>query len=476
MPTDIERPAATRLVVDAAYWRSRLAQLIDEHGVPGAALGILRDGQIIDVAAGVLNRRTQVAATPDSVFNLGSITKVWTATMIMQLVDEGALTLDTPVVRALPEFAATDADTDAAATAAITVRHLLSHTSGIDDMYAETGRGDDCVARYVAKLRDLPQVRPVGATFSYCNAGIVVAGRIIETITGKTWDAALRERLVGPLGLTATVTLPEEALLHRVAVGHPGGAGAPPTRVWSGPRSLAPTGRITARVHDLLAFVRMHLAGGLAPDGTRLLSAESAEAMTAKEADLPCPSIMGDSWGLGWSRDTWDGQLVIGHSGVGIGQLAFVRALPGREFAVALLTNGGDGPALYHDVFAETFRELAGVAMPAPFQPPAEPARVDIAPYEGRYYARSDTAVELVRRDGAAVLRLLVTGLLRDRFPAAAGEFPLVPIAEGRFAMRTDDSGTWEIVQAHRLPDGTPYLYSHWGLVANPRVGAPAGG
>ncbi len=472
MPTDIERPTATDVAVDAAYWRARLDTLIAEHGVPGAALGILRDGQIVDVAAGVLNRRTRVAATPDSVFNLGSITKVWTATMIMQLVDEGALTLDTPVVRVLPEFA--DTDTDTAAAAAITVRHLLSHTSGIDDMYAETGRGDDCVERYVAKLREFPQVRPVGATFSYSNAGIVVAGRIIEVLTGKTWDAALHERIVGPLGLAATVTLPEEALLHRVAVGHPGGPGAPPTRVWSGPRSLAPTGRITARVHDLLAFVRMHLAGGTAPDGGRLLSTDSVQAMTARETDLPCPSIMGDSWGLGWSRDTWDGQPVIGHTGTGIGQLAFVRALPDRGFAVALLTNGGDGPALYHDVFAETFRELAGVAMPAPFQPPAEPARVDIAPYVGRYYARSDTAVELVLREGTPVLRLLPTGLLLDRFPGTAGDFPLVPVEEGRFAMQTDDSNTWEIIQAHKLPDGTPYLYTHWGLVANPRVGMPA--
>jgi hypothetical protein len=105
----------------------------------------------------------------------------------------------------------------------------------------------------------------------------------------------------------------------------------------------------------------------------------------------------------------------------------------------------------------------------------AEPAAIDVAPYVGRYYARSDTAVELVRRDGAAALRLLVTGLLRDRFPATAGEFALVPVAAGRFAMRTPDSRTWEIVQAHRPPGGPPYLYNQRGLVANPLVGAPAG-
>ena len=462
---------STGPAVDAAYWRSRLASLAETRGVPGAALGILRDGQIVDVAAGVLSRRTLVEATPDSVFNIGSITKVWTATLVMQLVDEGALTLETPVVEVLPEFAVADAE----ATRAITVRHLLNLSSGIDDLYRETGRGDDCVARYVATLRDLAPARPVGATFSYCNAGIVVAGRVVEVITGQTWDRVLRERLIEPLGLTATVTLPEEAILHRTAIGHPGGRDAPPTPVWSGPRGLAPTGRISARVHDLLAFARMHLAGGTAPDGTRLLSAASARAMTAREADLPCPSIMGNSWGLGWSRDDWDGRPVIGHTGTGIGQLAFLRILPEQGFAVALLTNGGDGPGLYHDVFAETFRELAGVTMPAPFRPPAQPARFALAPYVGRYYSRPDTAVEIAERDGTPVLRLVVSGLLRDFYPESAGEFPLVPVAEGQFMTRMGTSDTWEVIQAHTLPDGTRWLYSHWGLVANPMVGPHAG-
>lgn len=466
MPANTKQPKGIGHAVDAAYWRSRLSELIAEHGVPGAVLGVLRDGRIAEVAAGVLNRRTLVEATPDSVFNLGSITKVWTATMVMQLVDEGMLGLDTPVVRVLPEFAVAGTR----ATEAITVRHLLNHTSGIDDMYVDTGRGDDCVARVVAKLRDLPQIRPVGATFSYCNAGIVVAGRIVEVLTGMTWDRALRERLIEPLGLTATVTLPEEAILHRVAVGHPGGPGAPPTSVWSGPRGLAPTGRISARVHDLLAFVRMHLAGGTAPDGTRVLSTASARAMTAREVDLPGPSIMGDSWGLGWSRDRWDGHQVIGHTGTGIGQLAFLRILPEQGFAIALLTNGGDGPALYHDVFGETFRLLADVEMPAPFEPPAEPARVDLAPYAGRYYTRSDTALEIEDKNGAPVLRFVVSGLLRDNFPGSAGEFPLLPVADGRFALRTENSRTWEFIQAHTLRDGTPCVYSHWGLVANPRI------
>jgi CubicO group peptidase (beta-lactamase class C family) len=445
---------------DPAYWRGRLAELIAKHGVPGAALGVLQDGRITDVAAGVLSRRTLVEATPDSVFNLGSITKVWTATLVMQLVDEGAVELDAPVAKVLPELGDLGAS--------ITVRQLLSHTSGLDDLYLDTGRGDDCVERLVARLRELPPVRPAGALFSYCNAGIVTAGRIVEVLTGSTWDEALRERIVEPLGLTATVTLPEEALLHRVAVGHPGGPDAPPTKVWSGPRSNAPTGRITARVHDLLAFTRMHLADGTAPDGTRLLSAGAARAMRDEQATLSCPSIMGDSWGLGWSRDHWDGHQVIGHTGTGIGQRAFLRTVPEQGFAVALLTNGGDGPGLYHDVFTETFEALADVAMPRPFAPPAEPHPVDLAPYLGRYYARSDVTLELADEDGP-VLRSRLTGLLGANFPDDEVH-RLLPAGDGLFAMRTPNSRTWELLRVQQGPDGTPYLHTDWGLIASPRL------
>ena len=101
------------------------------------------------------------------------------------------------------------------------MRHLLTHTSGIDgDVFTDTGRGDDCLEKYVALLAEAAQNHPLGATWSYCNSGFSLAGRVIEKLTEGTWDAAIKERLVGPLGLTHTGTLPEEALLHRAAVGH----------------------------------------------------------------------------------------------------------------------------------------------------------------------------------------------------------------------------------------------------------------
>ena len=245
----------------------------------------------------------------------------------MQLVDEGLLDLDAPVAEVLPGFRVADPDV----TRSVTTRHLLAHTSGIDgDVFTDTGRGDECIERYVAGMADFAQNHPLGATWSYCNSGYVLAGRLVEHLTGMTWDAALRERLAAPLGLTHTVTLPEEALLHRTAVGHVGEPDEDPVPAtsWALSRSMGPAGMVTASVEDVLTFARMHLDGGLAADGTRVLSAAAVEAMAAKEADLPDTYTLGDSWGLGWIRFGWDGERLLGHDGNTIGQSAFLRVLP----------------------------------------------------------------------------------------------------------------------------------------------------
>ena len=144
----------------------------------------------------------------------------------------------------------------------------------------------------------------------------------------------------------------------------------------------------------------MHLAGGLAADGTRVLSAESAEAMTRLEADLPDKYSLGDSWGIGWIRFGWDGQRLVGHDGNTIGQAAFLRVLPipnRRGLAVTLLTNGGHARDLYQDLYREIFAELAGVAMPAPIEPPRRRPRstADITPHLGRY-ERAGVLIEVL--------------------------------------------------------------------------------
>ncbi|WP_027944540.1 serine hydrolase [Amycolatopsis taiwanensis] len=465
---DAAGPRPARL--DAGHWQRRLRALAERHQVPGAQLGILRLGQpedeLVEAAYGVLNVDTAVAATTDAVFQIGSISKVWTATAVMRLVDEGKLDLDAPVVDVLTELKLADPEV----TKKVTLRHLLTHTSGIDgDIFTDTGRGDDCVEKYVDLLADAAQNHPLGATWSYCNSGFVLAGRMIEKVTGKTWDAAMRDLLFTPLDLEHTVTLPEEALLHRAAVGHIGDGDAEPTRAksWMLPRAVGPAGIITSTVGDILAFARMHLTGGLAADGTRLLSAESAAAMADKHADLPDKHSLGDSWGLGWIRFDWSGHDLIGHDGNTIGQSAFLRVLPEQGLAVALLTNGGHVRDLYHDLYGEIFAEVAGVEMPKPLTPPAEGVDVDITPWLGTY-ERASARIEVIAGDDGPVLRNTATGPIAEFTERATEEYPLIPVTPQVFVVREPGTLTWLPVTFYQLPNGTRYVHHH--LRATPKV------
>jgi CubicO group peptidase (beta-lactamase class C family) len=461
-----------RARIDAAHWQRRLTTLAERHGVPGATLGILRvrpgaDDELVPAATGVLNKNTGVPVTADSLFQIGSMSKVWTATLALQLVDEGLLDLDAPISQVLPELQLGDPDV----AKQVTMRHLLTHTSGIDgDVFTDTGRGDDCLEKYTGLLAEVAQNHPLGATWSYCNSGFSLAGRVIEKLTGGTWDQALRDRIITPLGLKHTVTLPEEALLHRAAVGHIGDDELEVAPVWVLPRSVGPAGLITSTVADALAFARLHLNDGVAPDGTRLLSSASVAAMAEQHAELPDKYSLGDSWGLGWIRFGWDGRRLIGHDGNTIGQSAFLRVLPDEGLAVTLLTNGGNARDLYQDLYREIFAALADVDMPAPLEPPAEPVVVDARRHVGRY-ERASVQEEVFVDDDGPVLRTTITGPLAELMPEPTQEHRLVPVDSSGdlYVMRQPGSLTWSPVTFYSLPTGEKYL--HTGVRATPKVG-----
>jgi len=372
-----------------AWLGERLPSLLEKHGVPGAAWAVLRGDQVVDGAAGLLSKTTGVEATADSVFQIGSITKLWTSTLVLQLVDEGLVGLDEPVRTYLPEFRIADEG----AAERITVRQLLNHTAGFEgDVFTDTGVGDDCVEKYVATLGEVPQLFPPGERFSYNNAGFCVLGRLVEVVRGKAFDTCLREHVITPLGLTHTATSPYEAILFRAAVGHvepEPGADLVPAPVWALARSNAPAGSMLAmRPRDLLAFAKMHLDDGRAADGTPVLAPGTAARMHDREVDLPDLGLMGTSWGLGFERfDTPEG-TIIGHDGSTIGQGAFLRIVPEAGVAVALLTNGGDMVALYHDVVGHVLGALTDVALPALPVPPAEPKVIDAERFLGTYSAQ----------------------------------------------------------------------------------------
>jgi CubicO group peptidase (beta-lactamase class C family) len=355
-------------------------------------------------------------------------------------------------------------------TKRVTLRHLLTHTSGIDgDIFTDTGRGDDCVERYVALLADAAQNHPLGATWSYCNAGFTLVGRLIEKVTGQTWDTAIRERLFAPLGLTHTVTLPEEALLFGAAVGHVTEGDAPPAKApaWGLPRAVGPAGLITSRVRDVLAFARMHLSGGLAADGTRVLAADTVARMADKHADLPDTHSLGDSWGLGWIRYGWSGHRLIGHDGNTIGQSAFLRLLPEQGVAVALLTNGGHTRDLYQDLYREIFAEVTGVDLPEPLAPPETPVEVDITPWLGTY-ERTSVRMEVLAGDDGPRLRTTVTGPLAALRAEPTEEYPMVAVGPDLFVVRAPETETWVPVLFYTLAGGARYV--HHGARATPKV------
>ena len=469
---DGPRPAR----IDAAHWQRRLDALSALHGVPGAQLGILRyDAQgaddVVICSTGILNRNlppASAATLDDSLFQIGSISKVWTATVIMRLVEEGRFTLDTPVHEIIPGVRlANDHLTDG-----ITIRHLLTHTSGLDgDVFTDTGRGDDCLEKYVGLLAEVDENHPLGATWSYCNAGFSLLGRIIEQVTGKTWDDAMRELLFTPLGLTHTVTLPEEALLHSAAVGHvDAGEDQVLAPVWGLPRSLGPAGLIAARAEDVLAFARLHLAGGIGGGGERLLSAQTVSDMQAFHAEVPDKHVLGDSWGLGWIRFDWNGARLYGHDGNTIGQAAFLRVHPESGVAVTLLTNGGHTRDLYGDLYREIFAELSGVRMQEPVQPPAEPIDVDLTPFVGTYERASVRTEVYVAEDGSPMMRTTTLGPLAELEADPVDEYSLTALSENVFALRQPGTQTWVTVTFYALPTGEEYV--HFGARATPKVAA----
>lgn len=397
----------------ASFLQSDFARLVAQHKVPGAAIAVLKDGEVFDTAAGVLSTATGIEATTDSVFQIGSITKVWTATLVMQLVDEGLVDIDRPIRAYLPEFRVADEH----AAAQITVRQLLSHQAGFEgDVFPETGEGDDAIEKCVAAFADLPQLFAPGAMVSYNNAGFVFLGRLVEVLRGKSWRTVLEEYLVTPLGLTHVAPSPYEAVLFRAAVGHPSsnedGVGVPAS-AWALPKSTESAGAMLAMSpRDLIAFARMHIEGGLAADGTRVLSEASAREMRKPQLDLPAALAAEEAWALGWAVEVKE--RLYSHTGGTIGQAAFLSILPDEGLAVALLTNGGGFAGLYNDVLKRIVKDAGGVVPATRPRPPAKPVIVDIEPLLGRYCAPMVDATFLADDENRIYLEVAPQGIAAE--------------------------------------------------------------
>jgi CubicO group peptidase (beta-lactamase class C family) len=383
-------------VSDAAGWITEMVpQLVKKHDVVGAQVAALVDDQVVDAAAGVLNMATGTPATTGALFQIGSITKVWTATLVQQLVNEGLIDLDLPVRHYLTDFRLADK----VAGDTVTTRQLLCHTGGFEgDLFTDTGTNDDAVEKYVSTLADARQLTPPGERFSYCNSGYVILGRLVEVLRGQPFNSVLRDRLISPLVLSNVATSVGEAILGLPAVGHVWDSSSnrnEPVREWSMVASTAPAGALlTMSARDLLGFVKMHLA------------CHDFDGMRQAQVAVPDLGMTSGHWGLGWALPDYGGPLVIGHTGRTVGQCAFLRVVPEAGVAVAMLSNGGDVYPMFAEVFGHLLRELAGVVQPPLPVPPAVPRRVDADRISGTYRSALADNTVCVDEDGRVWLRV----------------------------------------------------------------------
>jgi CubicO group peptidase (beta-lactamase class C family) len=440
-------------------WQLLIDELAAKHQVPGVTVGILQltdDGgaDIRQLHTGVTSSTTGIEMTEATLHQYGSISKVWTATLIMQLLDEGLLTHDTPVVELLPDFTLVDSE----AARAITVGNLLDHTSGIDgDLFFDTGDNDDCVQKYVDLLSTTTLASRTGGPLSYCNAGYVVLGRIVEVLRGMVWDEALAEYLLKPLGLENVITRAREAPLYRTAVGHvPTGRESPrytPAPVWSLTRSMGPAGLVTGTATSLLTWAAAHLRDGRALNGTRILSTATTRMMRERRVDLTGLNSVTTGWASGWFLEEWGSETVIGHDGTTIGQAAFLDLFPARGLAITVLGNSPGTPAFERELRAILAAELG---LDAPAEDPIDHSlSMNTDAILGTYESASQRFV-LTAADGGNIALSLTPKTAIGGVEPAAETALLQPNGAERFV--TELVGhvlEFAIVRDH----GTQYLY-----------------
>jgi CubicO group peptidase (beta-lactamase class C family) len=283
--------------------------------IPGVAIGVVDRGKPRTWCAGVTGFEHPLPVTETTIFQIGSISKTFTGTAAMTLVDDGVLDLDTPIVKYVPGLRLSSDEL----TASVTLRHLFTHTGGwVGDYFKDTGEGDDALARFVAKLAKAPQLTPLGSTYSYSNSAFNLAAHVVATAAGIPFERVVHDRVSKPLGMGATTYAAQSAIGRRIAVGHRNGEAQP----WLRPRAHNGGGGVLSCVDDLLKYAEFHLAH------------RSDMQVTQRAAGSLCDEV-----GIVWMIDHHAGHRVVHHGGTTNGYQADLRLVPDRDLAWVMLTN-----------------------------------------------------------------------------------------------------------------------------------------
>lgn len=319
-----------------------------ELGIPGVAVAVIDGEDIRTICEGVTSVDHPLPVTPETLFQIGSISKTFVATAAMALVAEGKLDLDEPIVRYVDDLRLSSPEL----TEGVTMRHLLTHTTGwVGDYFADTGEGDDALARFVAKLAKAPQLTPLGEAYSYNNSAFNLASHVVARVSGMPYERAVKELVLRPLGLRRTVFSAEEAITSRMAIGHRNGR----AQRWRRPRAHHGAGGVLSCVSDLVTYARFHLA------------AATPEVASMQETQRAAGSLC-DEVGLSWMIDAYAAVRLVHHGGTTNGYQADLRLAPSRGLAWVMLTN-----AEHHHQLDRAIREclLGTDTATTPFEPAA---------------------------------------------------------------------------------------------------------
>jgi CubicO group peptidase (beta-lactamase class C family) len=344
----------------------RLQPFVDRGTLAGAVILVAARDKVLSVeTVGYADVAAKTPMSDDAFFWIASMSKPITATALMLLVDEGKVSLDDPVAKHLPEFRDQMVAVEMTSTRiilkkpshAITVREILSHTSGLPFSSALEQPSLDLLPLRVAvgSYAMTPLQFEPGTRYQYSNAGLNTAGRIIEVVGGMPFEEFLESRLFRPLGMSDTTFRPTDRQLARLAKAYKPTAdktALEETKITqlayplSDPgRQPMPAGGLFSSAHDLMRFCQMILGGGLL-DGKRYLSENSVQQMTRKQTG----AAVKEDYGLGWSTEG----KTFGHGGAFATQMVID---PERGLIVVYLVQhagfpGRDGDKIFPTVMS----------------------------------------------------------------------------------------------------------------------------
>lgn len=381
-----------------AYFDGLISTQMEELRIAGAAVAVVRNGEVLHLGGyGFSDLENRVAVDPEAtLFRIASITKTFTATTVMQLVEQGVLDLDADINDYLSFRIPATFDEP------ITMRHLLTHTAGFEDSFLDVLVlvEDDMVPTSEWLQDHMPaRIRPPGSAAAYSNYGLGLAGHIVERAAGLTFAVYLQENVLGPLGMAHTSAYPYPAQ-HRAAEtkGYTYSNGRfVTTPYYLGQPAFEPAGGLMSTASDMARYMNMHLQDGryVSPDGSvgRVISPESATLMQSTQYTAD-PRLLGTALGLFDFTD--NGQFTLGHSGEAFPTSSLMLLLPDLDVGIFVVYNSegaaeltnqhlGFQRAVFDHYFPLETATLAGGDASAGAAPVPSGPGVDTERFAGQY-------------------------------------------------------------------------------------------